>query len=102
MVAVEIFVVVAKIDVVDVVFTVVALVLNIFIVDELRIGVEVKVDRLDMVVFEDDVVNVKGLGLVEVETFLVVVEQLTSSEESLQSGKSSHCHLKLIQFPFWH
>ena len=48
-----------------------------------------------------DVVNVKGLGLVDVETF-VVVEQLSSSEPSLQSAKSSHCHLKLMQSPFWH
>ena len=48
-----------------------------------------------------DVVNVKGLGLVEVETF-VDVEQLISSEPSLQSAKSSHCHLKLMQSPFRH
>ena len=47
------------------------------------------------------VVDVKGLGLVEVETF-VVVEQLNSSEPSLQSEKSSHCHLELMQSPFWH
>ena len=49
-----------------------------------------------------DVVNVKGLGRVEVETFAVVVEQLISSEPSLQSAKSSHCHLKFMQLPFWH
>ena len=48
-----------------------------------------------------DVVNVKGLGLVEAETFRVV-EQLISSEPSLQSAKSSHCHLKLMQSPFRH
>ena len=47
-----------------------------------------------------DVINVKGLGLVEVETF--VVGQLISSEPSLQSAKSSHCHLKLMQSPFRH
>ena len=48
-----------------------------------------------------DVINVKGLGLDEVETF-VDVEQLISSEPSLQSAKSSHCHLKLMQSPFRH
>ena len=59
-------------------------------------------DRLNVVVLEGNVVKVKGLGLVEVETFLVVVEQLISSEPSLQSAKSSHCHLKVMQSPFWH
>ena len=58
--------------------------------------------RLNLVVFEDDLANVKGLGLVEITTFVVVIEQLISSEPSLQSGKSSHCHLKLMHCPFWH
>ena len=58
--------------------------------------------RLNLVVFEDDLANVKGLGLVEITTFVVVIEQLISSEPSLQSGKSSHCHLKLMHSPFWH
>ena len=61
-------------------------------------------DGLNEVVFVVDVVKVKGFGLVEVETCVVavVVEQLISSEPSLQSSKSSHCHLKLMQLPFWH
>ena len=58
--------------------------------------------RLNFVVFEDELANVKGLGLVEVTTFVVVIGQLLSSEPSLQSVKSSHCHLKLMQSPFWH
>ena len=44
--------------------------------------------------------NVNGLGVVEVETVVVVKIQSVSSVPSTQSAKPSHRHLELMHSPF--